>query len=104
MLVFQIGAGGMNASGMAFVIAETAEHATLMANLESRERAKDVNNKDYDLTYHALNAKVVPGMHGVPVAKHPHSRAGGLQARVVALHEFGFPEFPSKGSGIKHTF
>ena len=104
MLVFQIQAGGMNASGMAIVVAETAEHATLMANLESRERAKDVNNKDFDLTYHSLNAKVVPGMHGIPVAKHPHSRAGGLKAHVVALHEFGFPELPSAGSGIKVTF
>jgi len=103
MLVFQIGAGGMNASGMAVVVAETPEHATLMANLESRERAKESGNKDYDLTYHAMNAKVVHGMYGTPVAKHPHSRVG-LQAHVVVLHEYGFPEFPSKGSGIKVTF
>jgi len=103
MIVFQIGAGGMNASGMAVVVAETPEHATLLANLESRERAKDVNNKDYDLTYHEMNAKVVHGVYGTPKVKHPHSRAS-VRAHVVVLHEFGFPEFPSTGSGIKHTF
>ena len=104
MLVFQIGAGGFNASGSAVVIAETAEHATLLANLESRERAAESGNTDYDLTYHAMNAKVLPGIHGTPIVKHPHSRARSVQAHVMVLHEYGRPDLPSTGSGIKVTF
>jgi len=103
MLVFQIDSGGYYSSGMAIVIADDAEHATLMANLKSRERAKESGNKDYDLTYHSMNAKVVTGVFGTPNVTHRHAH-NRIQARVVALHEHGYPEMPAKGSGIKKTF
>ena len=59
MKIFQIGAGGYYASGMAIVAADTPEFATQLANRESRRRVADRDNVDYDLTYHAMNAKAI---------------------------------------------
>ena len=91
MKVFRIGAGGYYSSGMAIVAANTPEIATDLANINSRQEAANVDNTDYDLTYYAHNAVEIEGM----VADVP-----GVQA----LHEFGHPHLPSKGSGIKVTF
>ena len=100
MKIFQIGAGGFNASGMAIVAAPDAEFATQLANRESRRRVADRDNVDFDLTFHAMNAKVISGA----VAMSNPANRFACQPSVLSLHEFGFPHLPSKGSGIKVTF
>lgn len=103
MKVFQIGAGGFNASGMAIVAADTAERATQIANSESCRRAIERENVDFDLTYHALNAKVITGTLAIATPANRFDHRAPKEG-VLALHEFGFPHLPSKGSGIKVTF
>lgn len=103
MKIFQIGAGGFNASGMAIVAADSAEFATQLANRESRRRVADRDNVDFDLTYHAMNAKVISGAMGVSTPANRHDSRPRKEG-VLTIHEFGFPHLPSKGSGIKVTF
>ena len=103
MKIFQIHAGGMNASGMAMVAANTAEFATQLANRESRRRVADRDNVDFDLTFHALNAKVIDGAMATSTPANRFDQRAPTEG-VLVLHEFGFPHLPSSGSGIKVTF
>jgi len=103
MKIFQIGAGGMNASGMAIVTAKTSEFATQLANRESRRRVADRDNVDFDLTYHSHNAKAIEGAIALPTPMN-HFDTRPCVERVLSMHEFGFPHLPSTGSGIKVTF
>ena len=103
MKIFQIGAGGFNASGMAIVAADSAEFATQLANRESRRRVGDRDNVDFDLTYHSHNAHVIAGAVALATpANHFDTRP--RTAGVLTMHEFGFPHLPSTGSGKKVTF
>ena len=103
MKIFQIGAGGFNASGMAIVAANNADMATKLANLESRRRAVAMDNDDFDLTYHSHNAHVIAGAVALATpANHFDTRP--RTAGVLTMHEFGFPHLPSTGSGKKVTF
>ena len=103
MKVFQIGAGGFNASGMAIVTATTAERATELANAESRARVTNRDNVDFDLTFWAHNAHVVTGAVAMAMPANRFDQRPPKE-RVLALHEFGFPHLPSTGSGIKVRF
>ncbi len=103
MKIFQIGAGGFNASGMAIVAAEDAEFATQLANRESRNRVAVRDNVDFDLTYHAMNAKVISGAVAMSTPANRFDQRA-CEAAVLSMHEFGFPHLPSTGSGIKVTF
>ena len=103
MKIFQIGAGCVNASGMAIVAAATPEHATEMANAESRRRVARRDNVDYDLTYHAHNAHIITGAIAMSTPANRHD-ARAAKERVLTMHEFGFPHLPSTGSGKKVTF
>lgn len=103
MKVFQIGAGGFNASGMAIVAADTPEDATQLANHESRRRVADQDNVDFDLTFHPNNAHVISSAVAMSTPANRFDQRPCV-AGVLALHEFGFPHLPSTGSGIKVTF
>ncbi len=84
MKIFEIHAGGFNASGLAVVAAESIERAVEMANANT--------NKKYDLTYHPYFVKVL-GVLTLRVTEH-----------VMTQHEFGFPHLPSTGSGLTVRF
>ena len=84
MKIFEIHAGGFNASGLAVVAAKSLERAVEMAN--------ENTDKRYDLTYHPYFVEVL-GELTLRVTEH-----------VMTQHEFGFPHLPSTGSGIKVTF
>ncbi len=82
MKIFQLHAGGYYTSGMAVVAANTLEHALDMVNEES--------DPQWKLTYN--------GRHSII------GEETTVNARVMALHEYGLPNMPSKGSGVKVTF
>ena len=103
MKIFQIRAGGFNASGMAIVAADTAEFATQLANRESRRRVADRENVDFDLTFHAMNARVISGAVAMSTPANRFDQRV-CEPSVLSMHEFGFPDLPSTGSGIKVTF
>jgi len=103
MKIFQIGAGGFNASGMAIVAANSPEFATQLANRESRRRVADRDNVDFDLTYHAHNAEVIEGAFAMPTPANRFDHRD-CNETLMSMHEFGFPHLPSTGSGIKVTF
>lgn len=84
MKIFEIHAGGMNASGLAVVAHKTIDDAVTMANGNT--------DPQFDLTYHPFFVKELGQLSG-QVAPH-----------VMTQHEFGFPHLPSTGSGIKVTF
>ena len=103
MKVYEIGAGGYRAVGLIIVIAGSKEHAAELANKHSRELAADKRNPDYNLTYHALNAKVLDGVLATtePAHRWDHRQP---EPRVLTMREYGMPELPSAGSGRKVTF
>lgn len=84
MKIFEIHAGGFNASGLAVVAAKSLDRAVEMAN--------ENTDTKYDLTYHPYFVKELGQLHGRCIA------------HVMTQHEFGFPHLPSTGSGIKVTF
>jgi len=84
MKIFEIHAGGFNASGLAVVAHQTVEQAVAMAN--------ENTDAKYDLTYHPYFVKELGQLDG------------RCTAHVMTQHEFGFPHLPSTGSGIKVTF
>ena len=83
MKIFEIHAGGMNASGLAVVAHSTVDGAVAMANANT--------DPDFALTYHPFFVKVLGDLDN-------------NTAHVMTQHEFGFPHLPSTGSGIKVTF
>ena len=83
MKIFEIHAGGMNASGLAVVAHDTIDGAVAMANANT--------DPMYDLTYHPYFVKQLGDLDN-------------NTAHVMTQHEFGFPHLPSTGSGIKVTF
>ena len=86
MRVFSIGAGGYRAVGLMVVAAETAERAAELAN-------ETTDTEQYHLTYYAHNAQVCEGV----------SDANSMEY-VITSREYGHPELPSSGSGVKVTF
>lgn len=84
MRIFEIHAGGFNASGLAVVAHKTVDEAVTMAN--------ENTDPQFDLIYHPHFVKELGQLHGRRVA------------HVMTQHEFGFPHLPSTGSGIKVTF
>ncbi len=84
MKIFEIHAGGMNASGLAVVAAKSIERAVEMAN--------ENTDPHFALTYHPYFVKVL-GELTLRVTEH-----------VMTQHEFGFPHLPSTGSGLTVKF
>ncbi len=76
MFIYTIGAGGMHASGLAVVKAQTPERCAELAN--------EYTDPHYDLTYHAMNAEVVE-----------ESNTFFRDGELVTIREYGHPELPS---------
>lgn len=85
MFIFVLNAGGFYAIGTAVVVAENKERAVKLANAASDPK--------WGLTYHGI-------ISGEPIA----STTEYNTPRVLNIHEWGMPDLPSKGSGIKVTF
>jgi len=83
MKIFEIHAGGFNASGLAVVAHNTVNDAVAMANANTDPK--------YDLRYHPYFVKQL-------------GNVDNDTAHVMTQHEYGFPHLPSTGSGIKVTF
>jgi len=84
MNMYKLNAGGYYTSGMALVAANSVEHALELAN--------EASDPQWKLTYFGFGG--APKV-GDQVEVNPH---------VIAIHEYGLPDMPSKGSGIKVTF
>ena len=82
--IFQVRAGGYYTSGQIIVAAHTADHAIELAN--------EASDPKWKLHYY--------GYSGVPVL----GEMEGRDPHVLSVHEYGLPNMPSKGSGIKITF
>jgi len=81
--IFALNAGGFNAIGTVVVAAPDLTTALGVAN--------GATNKKFDLTYHGI-------MTPDPIGTTDH------ETGVINIHEWGLPNLPSKGSGVKVTF
>jgi len=84
MKLFALHAGGFNAIGTIVVAAPDLETALELAN--------NASDRKFNLTYHGI------------VSGEPVGESLVTSKQVVSMHEWGLPDLPSKGSGIKVTF
>ena len=103
MNVYECKAAGYRSVGLVIVQARTAVKATALANKASRSATTEVNAVDYELTYHDGNTDMLPGVFAVRESPNRHDHRPPLE-KVVSMREWGMPELPSKGSGVKVTF
>jgi len=84
MNIYALNAGGYYAVGTTVVAADDLETAMSLAN--------NVTDKKYDLTYRGIMTPDPIGQSDITTPK------------VLNIHEWGMPDLPSKGSGVKVTF
>lgn len=84
MNIYALNAGGFYAVGTAVVAAHDLEGALALAN--------NASDKSLDLTYHGI------------MTPDPIGTTDAIVPNVINIHEWGMPDLPSKGSGIKVTF
>jgi hypothetical protein len=84
MNIYVVNAGGMYAIGTAVVAAPTHAIAVQVAN--------EASERKWNLTYHGMQHREAVGV------------CDENEPRVMSIHEWGMPDLPSKGSGIKVAF